>query len=141
MIQVGKRCYFEQAPWLLNQAGALEPQACDVSAYVPAEAVAFSISTVLFRTWSDQWGNVDVSAVLRLPGHTNTDYMVAACEVESGRAGNSNCREGGGYGQIILPVLPLPAGGRGFYWLIRGAQSCLNVGVNVSIALHWYELP
>lgn len=137
MIQVGKYCYFPDAPWLLNEAGAVVPTSCSVASYVPAEAVAFFISCPLFRAWGDEWGNVDVATMIRLPGYLNTNYAVIAQLASAGNNFNprSNCLESTGM------YLRVPNIGREFYWLIQGAPSCLNVGVNVSIALHGYELP
>ncbi len=139
-ITVGKRTYLTNAPWLIDQQGTITPQFLDVSSLVPAEAVAYGISCPLFRTWADANGNIDVSASIRLPGYTAENYMQIACVAESGRAAYSNAVEVGGLGQVIVPVLTVN-GARGFYWLIQGAQSCLNVGVNLTLALHWYEVP
>lgn len=135
MIQVGKRCYFESAPWILNQVGATTPQIIDVSPWVPEDAVAYGIQVVLFRASmppGNPSGYIDSAAIIRLPGHTDVNYSVAALLVGMLQPGGQ--LEGGGFGHIIVPNI-----NRQFYWLIQG--STLQYGANLSLALPWYELP
>ena len=135
MIQTGKYFFFENAPWLLNQQGAITPQPCDVSAYVPVDAVRYAIQCTLFRASlppGNPAGYIDASFLIRLPGHTDVNYATAALLVGQLQGGGQ--LEGGGFGEISIPNID-----RTFYWHMQG--STLQFGCNGSLSLIWYEMP
>lgn len=135
-ITVGKYTYFPDAPWLLNQQGAITPTSCSVSAYVPVDAVRYAIQCVLFRPILPQSpphnGYCDSSVAIRLPGYTDKNYALIALKAAMLQSGGYV--EDGGMGELSIPNI-----GREFYWLMNG--STLNYGCTVSIALLWYESP
>lgn len=134
MIAAGNERFFgcgESSPWILNVAGATSPQPRDVRQYVPAEALGYYLSCVLFRAWADLWGNIDVAAHIRLD--PAFDFEIIA-QLGGSRLPVGALVESQG-NRIYVPNV----NDRSFFWHISG--NTLGAGVDLSLALTGFRLP
>lgn len=137
IIQRGKDYYFSSPVEFLSGSNSATPQACDLSQWVPSGALSFRVQCPIFHAMSDQYGNVDITLLCRLPGYQGTaggnwndaeDFAQFAGIYDSGMTPN---RLMGRQGATV--EIPNINDGRTFYWFPRGnttinsAQSWLRL--------------
>lgn len=134
-IQRGKDFYFTSPVQFVAGGNTATPQPCDLSQWVPAEALSYKVVCSVFHALVDQYGNVDITLVCRLPGYVGTaaggwndaeDFGALAGIYDSGQVpGKLMGRLGA--------TLEIPNIDQTFYWFPRGnttidcAQSYLQL--------------